>query len=429
MASLNIILDTRRANSEGIYPVKITISNNQTDSSISLNIDVPKKAWIKNGLERPVKTSHSGAKIINDQIQSFYIEFRKKLSDLELSGFCKTAKAADIKKRILEDRSEAAPSEMLFSDCMAKYADSCVSAGTGRNYKHTLSKLKVFLKDENIRFENITLQALRDFDSHLLKSGSKANTRSIHFRNIRAVINRAIDDEIITQDKYPFRKFKIKSEEKDKVSLTAKQVKMLYDFEFETTRKPDDGKDKLKRGQNINIPVEALKMARDFWMLSFFLCGINPVDLFHLKKPDNGIIAFERTKTKHENHNTIRLKIQPEAQEIINRNECVGESGYMLNFVDKYVSYDIFNSFLRKKIRDIAKLTGLKGLTMYYARYSWATIADSIDIPEKTISKGLGHVDKSLAGRKYIAFDWSKVDKANRKVIDYVMSGQNVKNP
>ena len=58
---------------------------------------------------------------------------------------------------------------------------------------------------------------------------------------------------------------------------------------------------------------------------------------------------------------------------------------------------------------------------MYWARYSWATIADSIDIPEKTISKGLGHVDKSLAGRKYIAFDWSKVDKANRQVIDFVL--------
>jgi len=91
-------------------------------------------------------------------------------------------------------------------------------------------------------------------------------------------------------------------------------------------------------------------------------------------------------------------------------------------FIDKYMSYDIFKSFLSKKVREIAKIAGLEGLTMYWARYSWATIADSIDIPEKTISKGLGHVDKSMAGRKYIAFDWSKVDRANREVIDFVLS-------
>jgi len=80
-------------------------------------------------------------------------------------------------------------------------------------------------------------------------------------------------------------------------------------------------------------------------------------------------------------------------------------------------------SFVSKKIREIAKITGFASLTLYWARYSWATIADGLDIPEKTISKGLGHVDKSMAGRKYIAFDWSKVDKANRQVINRVLKG------
>jgi hypothetical protein len=30
--------------------------------------------------------------------------------------------------------------------------------------------------------------------------------------------------------------------------------------------------------------------------------------------------------------------------------------------------------------------------------------------------------DKRKAGRKYIAYDWSEVDRANRQVIDYMMS-------
>ena len=242
---------------------------------------------------------------------------------------------------------------------------------------------------------------LRQFDDWLSRSGSGVNTRSIHFRNIRAVFNRAIDDEIISQEIYPFRKFKIKNEEKDKVSLTAEQIKKLYKYEFKTP---------------------ALTMARDYWMLSFFLCGINPIDLFSLKKPDNeGRISFIRTKMQGGAHSTIRLFIQPETQAIVERYRNDDESPYLLNFIDRYLSYDIFRSFLSKKIREIAEITRFKGLTMYWARYSWATIADRLDIPEKTISKGLGHVDKTMAGRKYIAFDWSKVDRANRLVIENVL--------
>jgi integrase len=69
----------------------------------------------------------------------------------------------------------------------------------------------------------------------------------------------------------------------------------------------------------------------------------------------------------------------------------------------------------------------MRGLTLYWARYSWATIADNLDISEKVISKALGHKDTSMAGRKYIAFDWNKVDKANREIINCTINKNNVK--
>ena len=401
MASIRVKLDTRRADEHGNFPVKIIITHNQTNSAISFNCYLPAKAWMGDGLERPVKSSYAGAKSINDQIQSLYIELRKKVSDLEISGWAKNMKAADIKERILTDYSVAPVSKANFTSFANKFADECEKQRTKDNYMYTIKKLKEYAGKQEIAFEEINHQFLRQFDSYLSRSGSGVNTRSINFRNIRAVFNRAIDDEVIAQDMYPFRKFKIKSGEKDKVSLKAVQIKMLYEYEFKTP---------------------ALRMARDYFMLSFFLCGINPIDQFHLKKSDpEGRVSFVRSKMQGGAHNTIRLLIQPEAKEIVERYRNDDESPYLLNFIDRYLSYDIFKSFLSKKIREIAEITELNGLTMYWARYSWATIADSLDIPEKTISKGLGHVDKSMAGRKYIAFDWSKVDKANREVINYVL--------
>ena len=401
MASIRVKLDTRRANENGNYPVKIVIINYNSNAAIPINCYLPEKAWIGDGLERPVKTSYPGAKIINDQIQNFYIEIRKKVSDLDLSGWTKNAKAVDIKNRILDDRAVTPVDKSGFVSIANKFASECKKERTKENYLYTIKKLKEFVRKEEIAFENITLPFLRQFDNYLSEKGSGVNTRSIHFRNIRSIFNRAIDDEIIGQEMYPFRKFRIKNEEKDKVSLSPEQIKKLYVYDFKTP---------------------ALCMARDYWMLSFFLCGINPIDLYNLKKPDvDNKVSFVRLKMQGGSHNTIRLLIQPEAQLIIEQYKNDKDSEYLLKFIDKYMSYNIFKSFLSKKIREIAEITGFSGLTMYWARYSWATIADNFDIPEKTISKGLGHVDKTMAGRKYIVFDWSKVDKANRHVIDFVL--------
>ena len=415
MASARIKLDTRRADENGNYPAKIIIVSNQTNASISLNCCLPEKAWLGDGIERPVKASHPGAKAINDTIQSLYIEIRQKISELELSGWTKNTKASDIKNRVLSDRSTKPVVISNFSTFANKYISDCKTTRTKEIYSNTIKQMTKFAGKESIEFCEITNPFLRQFDDFLSKSNIRMNTRAIHFRNIRAIFNRAIDDDVIGQEHYPFRKFKIKGEEKNKVSLSPEQLKKLYEYEFETS---------------------SLGMARDYFMLSFFLCGINPVDMFNLKKPDSeNRVSFVRKKMQSGIHNTIRLLIQPEAQQIMDRYRNDDESPYLLCFIDKYVSYDIFKSFLARKIREIPEIvTGkddkgkdikpfenYKGMTMYWARYSWATIADSLDIPEKTISKGLGHVDKSMAGRKYIAYDWSKVDKANRSVIDFVL--------
>ena len=409
MASILIKLDTRRANAEGLYPAKLIIFSNQTNAAISLNVSLPARAWIKDGVERPVEAKYPGARVINDSIQNFYIKVRSIISDLELSGQTKRMKAADIKQFIFDFDTPVVENSITFYSFAGGFIQTCKAKKTREGYEYAINKLKN--ENKNLSFENITYSFLRDFDDKLCESGLGINARSIIFRNIRTIFNRAIDDDVIEPVLYPFRKFKIKSEQRDKECLTAEQVRTLYNYEFKTN---------------------ALSMARDFWMLSFLLCGINPIDLYNLKKPSKDRTSFIRSKMMHASHDTIKLLIQPEAQAIIDKYKAANDSDFLLMFESKYVNYDSFKHFVSKKIREVAEITGFTGLTLYWARYSWATIADSLDIPEKTISKGLGHVDKSMAGRKYIAFDWSKVDRANREVIDFILQhsapSQNVKN-
>jgi len=60
-------------------------------------------------------------------------------------------------------------------------------------------------------FEDINYKWIKSFEAFLLQSNA-VNSVSIHLRNLRAVFNDAIDEDIISQNIYPFRKFKIKSE-------------------------------------------------------------------------------------------------------------------------------------------------------------------------------------------------------------------------
>lgn len=105
-------------------------------------------------------------------------------------------------------------------------------------------------------------------------NGLSINSQSIELRNIRAVFNQAINEDVAELNAYPFRKFKIKTEATRKRSLTIEQLRRLRDFECE----------------------ESQRQYRDMFMLIFYLAGINTVDLFNLKKITNGYIEYRRPK-------------------------------------------------------------------------------------------------------------------------------------
>ena len=95
------------------------------------------------------------------------------------------------------------------------------TGGTYEVYRNTYNRLEEYLKTD-ISFEEINKSWLQDFEIHL----SKTNKNNIHLRNIRAVFNDAIDNEITTN--YPFRTFKIKAEQTAKRSLTINELRFIF---------------------------------------------------------------------------------------------------------------------------------------------------------------------------------------------------------
>lgn len=397
MAKVSIVLDDRRANSSGEFPIKIVIYQKTKASYISTGISVKKEYFIGDD-DKVVRSTCPNSKLINASIESMYAKFFMEIKELEFKGIINSMSAVQIKDFILNKKEHTAPKEnkeIGFIEYASKYAERANTISTYQSYMMMIRMVKEFFGDD-VSFYDINFKSLSEFSSYYKKLSDA--TMGMMFRNIRAIFNQAIKEDLVDANKYPFHKFKIKS---------YKAQKDFMPIEF------------FKKFMQIDVSCSKQKqVAKDLFLLSFFFCGINPIDLFNIKGSD-GFIKYERTKTKRHNMGNIIIKIQPEAQEIIDRYK--GDE-YLLYLAEKYKSFDTFYHNHRKYIKSIGNEIGFSELTFYYARYTWATYAlNYCDVPEYIISKALGHADTTTATKYYIAFDWSKVDAANRKVIDYVM--------
>ena len=391
MATISLRLDTRRANAQGLFPIQFTLSIKGRTTSIGTGISIRAEHWIGE-INKAVKPQCPNARAINDSIEKLYFEYSNRLREIDARGHAYSV--AELRK-VLTEKKEDSSRKIRFIDYMTRYAESRRTDKSTEACLYTLKVIRDFAGDD-IAFCDITSNWLKVFDVELAARGISTNTRAIHFRNIRAAFNSAIKEDVIGIETYPFRKFKISASRKDKEALTVEQLRQI------TAYRPSS---------------KAESIARDLFLLSFYLCGANLIDLYNFGKSKQGRIVFVRTKTSGKNENPVSILIQPEAAAIIS--EYAGDT-LLLRFAEDATCYQTFANSVQKGVRRMARHLNIEGLTFYWARYTWATIADSIGIAEKEIGKGLGHADTSIAGKYYIAYDWTKVDRANRQVIDYV---------
>lgn len=257
---------------------------------------------------------------------------------------------------------------------------------------YTINVLKEFTGKDSLLFVEINYRFLNDFENHLIDKGLKVNSIGVYMRNIRLIFNKAINDDIIELNTYPFRKYKIRKEKTAKRNISINQITKI---------------------KNLELTNELEIIARDIFLLSFYLIGINIIDMLNLEKTNSDRIDFRRSKTKR----LYSIKIHSEAKKIIERYK--GNKNALI-FNELYSDYRNFTKMLNKKLKVIAKKAEIDiPLSTYYARHSWATIASELDITKDVIRHALGHGIDTVTDI-YIDFDMDKVDEANFKVINTI---------
>ena len=410
MATTKFFLDTRRTKSGSPSVLKVAITHLRKTSYISLPAKLFPNQWDD---DKKKVVNHPDQELLNIHIEDAMQQVKRVIFIITDNGQIHSMTAADIRdeaeRRINPHKAEKKEQEQkkkkLFATRYLNFAES-KQPSTKRIYMVTYRRMQQFAgkKFENMAFEDVTKEWLTAFDTFMMPTAPSKNARNIHMRNIRAVFNEAIDDEVTTF--YPFRRFKIHNVATAKRNLKVEDLRKFFEYPCE----------------------EYAVKYRDMFKLMFMLLGINAIDLCNLKEIVEGRIEYHRSKTKR----LYSIKVEPEAMELIEKYR--GEK-FLLNILDRYQDYKDFTKRMNKTLKEIGPMqrVGRGGkkerkplfpkISTYWSRHSWATIAASLDIPRDTIAHALGHGNNTVTDI-YIDFDQSKVDEANRKVLDWVLYGK-----
>ena len=299
------------------------------------------------------------------------------------------------------------------------------------NYTTAINALVRFVGKEELDINLITLDFLEQFKAFLIgerdartkklmqqgKRVTSNRTLSLYLVSIKKLFNEAKrkfnkkDKNLILIPNSPFEDFKIpKQEATRKRAIPADIIKKVWKLPYKDMQKG------YKSTCRYNL-------AKDCFILSFCLIGINSADLYNATKMRGNTIIYNRTKTKARRLDGAKMMVDiPKiVQPLIDKyKDSTGKR--LFNFYQYYGDEKTFNKAINSGLKEIGSILEVDDLEYYAARHSWATIAlNKVGIDKYIVHAALNHIDDSMKVTDiYIERDFVNENKANAKVVKYV---------
>ena len=299
------------------------------------------------------------------------------------------------------------------------------------NYTTAINALVRFVGKEELDINLITLEFLEQFKAFLIgerdartkklmqqgKRVTSNRTLSLYLVSIKKLFNEAKrkfnkkDKNLILIPNSPFEDFKIpKQEATRKRAIPADIIKKVWKLPYKD----------MKKGYKSTCRYN---LAKDCFILSFCLMGINSADLYNATEMRGNTIIYNRTKTKARRLDGAKMMVDiPKiVQPLIDKyKDSTGKR--LFNFYQFYGDEKTFNKAINSGLKEIGSILEVDDLEYYAARHSWATIAlNKVGIDKYIVHAALNHIDDSMKVTDiYIERDFVNENKANAKVVKYV---------
>lgn len=282
--------------------------------------------------------------------------------------------------------------------------------GTAHVYRSSLNAIIAYCGGEDFTFNEITPEWLKGFEIHLRKRKCSWNTVSTYMRILRAVYNRAVDNN------------------------EAKYIPRLFRYVYTGTRAEHQRAletgdvEKIFAGLILLSGVNpAIQRARHFFIFMFLMRGMPFVDLAYLRKSDlhGNVITYRRRKTGR----PLSVTLTNEAMRIVRMymNQDV-HSPYLFSFLrspegtmEAYREYQLALRSFNRQLLILGEFLGIPNrLSSYTARHTWATTAYYCEVHPGIISQSMGHSSITVTETYLKPFQNKKIDEANKLIIDFI---------
>lgn len=371
-----ISLDKRRQKKDGSFPVVMRLGHNERTTSISLDISVKEKDW--DSKNRNIKKSFSGLGSVarlNNYIQKQRSNAMDIIFKLNEDDLLSSLTVSELKSRITS--TDSVSSFFIYAEDQVKRLIKANRIGTARSYQGVINILKYYNRNKDLQFKDLNYKFLVQFETEHINRGCSYNGLAVYMRTIRAIYNKAIKDEIVDSNLYPFKHYKIRTEPTDKRAIEWEQIKKIIELELS--------------------PKHECFNARNYFIASYMMYGMNFSDMAYLRKENilDGRIKYRRRKTSK----LYDIKITEGLETILNHYSIQqNETGYIFPIIKRETLIEQDKDIMwarkryNKKLKSIAELCGIKeNLTSYVSRHSFATQAMLQEVPINAISSMLGH--------------------------------------
>lgn len=397
MATLTLVLENRRANKEGKFPLLFRISIQKKSTYINTGIHLNTSEF--NSKRSVIVSSVS----LNARIKQLEAEYHQKLN-LILLDHPFITDPVEIKNKLLSKAKD----EVTIKEFWEEHIETLYNSGRNggaKVYKMSLSALSKHV-NLTIPFRKFGYRELLLLEDNLFKQGISVNGVGVYFRSLRAIYNKAINVDIVDTQIYPFRKYKIKTEKTTPRVLTLLEIKSYFQLNLS--------------------PEDSNYIYWSIGKLIFMLRGINITDLLQLnnKSLKGERIIYKRSKTGK----VYSIALTPEIVEVLR----IFKSDYtLLGLVDcnKIRSRNSTEHLIQKRkvinkhLKQIGAALELKEeLTTYVFRYTYANIAKQMGYSKDLIAEALGHeYGNSITGIYLEQFDQEIIDKMNDSIIKSII--------
>ena len=291
--SISVLKHQQRADEK--YPVSIRVTHDRKSSylktdyyvvtqQLNKNFEVKDKVLLKLLLEKiedyeNIVVKGLGNDVINYSAKDIVEFIKKKQKEVSCIDFISFARK-HIDKLLKDERDKRAKHIQTTINALVDFSGQ--ELNIVKITSKFLERFEDFLRSER------TIVRVNQFGREVTTKRKPLTDTGIHdyMADIRAVFNEAIDfynddelgDPVIKH--YPFRKFEM-------VKPNPPKKRNIY-------------LENIRKIMNLENGLRCQELARDVFMLSFFLVGMNTVDMFNVpySSRKNGRITYQRSKTK-----------------------------------------------------------------------------------------------------------------------------------